>query len=161
MEALKPKFNKVYIAGTQNARNIAKQIKKSILESQPAAAVVAYKFRGGSPYLSCYNVYKYLRNNIKYVRESGNLQTAKTLPRILWDKYGDCKHYTTFACSVLNALGIKCFMRMISQDYYDQNPTHIYCVAIIDGREVIVDPCIKKFDSEAQYKYKYNLKIKK
>lgn len=161
MEVLKPKFNKVYIAGTQNAQNIAKQVKRSIFESRPAAKAIAYKFRGSNPVKTCENIYNYLLKNIKYIRETGDLQTAKTLPRIIWDKYGDCKHYTTFACSILQALGIPCFMRMISQNYYDPSPTHIYCVAVVNGREIIVDPCIRSFNTEAAYKYKYNLNLKK
>mgnify|MGYP003335677859 CR=1 FL=1 len=159
MDILKPKFEKIYISGTQNASNIAKNIKRAILESDPASRIVAPKLKGKSKFLTCFNVYIYLRKNVKYVRESGSLQTAKTLPRIIYDKYGDCKHYTTFACSILNALGIKCFMRMVSQNYYDPNPTHIYCVAIVNGEEVIVDPCMKTFNNECQYKYKYNLKF--
>lgn len=160
MDVMMPKFNQVTITGSQNARNIAKIIKRSIFESSSAANHIAHKFKGGNKYLSCFNVYIYLRKNIKYIREGSNLQTAKTLQRILFDKYGDCKHYTTFACSILKALGIDCQMRLISQDFYDPNPTHIYCVAKINGQDVIVDPCMKTFDSEAQYKYKYNLKLK-
>jgi hypothetical protein len=80
---------------------------------------------------------------------------------ILSTKPGDCKHYTTFCCSVLRALNITTQMRLISQNFYDSDPNHIYCVAIINGKEIIVDPCIKVFNSEAAYKYKYNLKLKK
>lgn len=161
MDVLKPKFKKEIIRGSQTAGNIAKQLKRAIYESEAPAKYISHKFRGNTPLLTCFNVYDYCRNNITYKKESANLQTAKTIPMILATKIGDCKHFTTFCCAVLRSLGIKTQMRLISQNFYDSDPTHIYCVAIINGEEIIVDPCIKVFNSEATYKYKYNLNLKK
>jgi hypothetical protein len=161
MDVLQPKFKKEIIRGSQTAGNIATQLKRAIYESEQAAKFISHKFRGNSPLMTCFNLYDYCRKNIRYVKESANLQTAKTVPMILSTKSGDCKHYTTFCCSVLRALGITTQMRLISQNFYDSDPNHIYCVAIINHKEVIVDPCIKIFNSEAAYKYKYNLKLKK
>lgn len=165
MEIITPKYTNEVIRGTQNAKNIAAQVKRAIIESKDQAELIKHNFKGRTPLMSCFNVYNYCRNNIKYNKESANLQTAKTLSRILSDKkngysYGDCKHYTIFSSSILRALGIKTHLRLISQNFYNAEPTHIYCVAIINGKEVIVDGCMKTFDNEAQYKYKYNLNIK-
>jgi len=165
VEIFKPKYNTEVIRGTQNARNIANQVKRAIIDSKPQAEAIAFNFKGKNPLMSCFNVYNYCRTQIKYQKESANLQTAKTLTRILTDKkngysYGDCKHYTIFCSSILRALGIKTYLRLISQNFYNAEPTHIYCVAVINNKEVIVDGCMKTFDNEAQYKYKYNLKIK-
>jgi hypothetical protein len=161
MDVLKPKFKKEIIRGSQTAGNIATQLKRAIYESEDSAKFISHKFKGNTALLTCFNVYDYCRKHITYIKETANLQTAKTLPMILSTKKGDCKHYTTFCCSVLRALGITTQMRLISQNFYDSDPNHIYCVAIINGREIIVDPCIKYFNSEAPYKYKYNLKLKK
>jgi hypothetical protein len=161
MDFLKPKFTKEVISGSQTAGNIADQLKRAIYESKEAAGSIAKKFKGSNDQMSCFNVWNYCRNHINYRKETANLQTAKTLQRILHDKQGDCKHYTTFCCSVLRALGIRTQMRLISQNFYDSDPNHIYCVAIVNGEEIIVDPCIKVFNSEAAYKYKYNLNLKK
>lgn len=165
MEIIKPKYTNEVIRGTQNAKNIAAQVKRAIIESKDQAELIKQNFKGKNPLMSCFNVYNYCRNYIKYNKESANLQTAKTLSRILSDKkngysYGDCKHYTIFCSSILRALGIKTHLRLISQNFYNAEPTHIYCVAIINGKEIIVDGCMKSFDNEAQYKYKYNLNIK-
>jgi hypothetical protein len=159
MEVLKPKYTKEVIKGRQTAKNIALQIRRAIAESMPAADYISSKFRGKTAFITCFNVYNYCRNNITYKKEGENLQTARTLPRILNDKNGDCKHFTTICCSILKSLGIKTQMRLISQNFYNTEPTHIYCVAYINGEEIIVDPCIKNFNSEAQYKYKYNLSL--
>ena len=163
MDALQPKFKKEIIRGSQTATNIASQLKRAIYESEESAKFISSKFKGNTALLTCFNVYDYCRKNLKYKKESANLQTAKTLPMILNTKNlgNDCKHYTTFCCSVLRALGIRTQMRLISQNFYDSDPNHIYCVALINGNEIIVDPCIKVFNSEAPYKYKYNLNLKK
>ena len=38
-------------------------------------------------------------------------------------------------------------------------PNHIYTIAIINGREVIIDPVLKNFNNEASYNYKYDISI--
>jgi hypothetical protein len=161
MDVLKPKFKREIIRGSQTAGNIATQLKRAIYESEASAKYISHKFKGNSVLLTCFNLYDYCRNNITYKKEGANLQTAKTIPMILATKSGDCKHFTIFCCSVLRALGIKTQMRLISQNFYDSDPNHIYCVAIVNGKEIIVDPCIKVFNSEATYKYKYNLNLRK
>jgi hypothetical protein len=159
MDILQPKYTKEVIKGRQTAKNIALQIQRAIKESKASANHISGKFRGRTAFLTCFNVYNYCRKNLTYKKEGENLQTARTLPRILADGNGDCKHYTTLCCSVLNSLGIKTKMRLISQNFYNPEPTHIYCVAYINNEEVIVDPCMRNFNNEAQYKYKYNLTI--
>lgn len=159
MDHLKPKLTKEVINCKQTAKNIAIQLKRAINESEGAADQIKHKFKGNSDFLTCFNVYNFCRKNINYIRESDRLQSAKTIQRILYDKFGDCKHYTTFCCSLLKASGIRVQMRLISQNFYDPEPTHIYCVAYINDKEIIVDPCVKTFNSEAQYKYKYNLTL--
>ena len=160
MDFLRPKFNDETIRGRQTAKNIALQLKRAVKESKEAASYLGSNFKAKNNYLTCYNVWAYCKKNLKYKRESADLQTAKTVQRILADKKNnDCKHYTTFCCSILNSLGIKTQMRLISQNFYNSDPTHIYCVANINGKEIIVDPCMRTFNSEAAYKYKYNLKL--
>ena len=160
----KSEFTREVIPGPQTAYNIAMQLRRAIRDPDTTryAKWVAPKLRGNSNYESCFNVYKFLRGKMIYKAEPSSLQSARTLKRILLDaqaKKGDCKHYTTFACSVLKEMGIPVKMRLISQNILKRDPTHIYCVAIVNGREVIVDPCIKSFDREAINFYKYNLNI--
>lgn len=159
-DVMQPNFKKEIISGKQTAKNIAIQIRRAILESEAGANHISSRFKGKTKYMSCFNVYNWIRKNIAYKKEGEDLQTAKTIQRILHDKNGDCKHYTILACSILRSLGIECEMRLISQNFYKSEPTHIYCVAYVNGKEIIIDACLKNFNSEAQYKYKYNLKIK-
>lgn len=159
MQIQKPKFGREIIKGKQTSRNIALNCKRAVLESKEAAEIIAKHFRGKDLESTCFNVWEWLRSNIKYKKEGNGEQSAKTLQRIAFDKYGDCKHYTIFSCSILRALGIPAEMRLISQNYFDPEPTHIYCVVKKGNKEIIVDPCMRIFDNEAIYKYKYTLKI--
>ena len=162
ISALQPAYTKEIIKGRQSAYNIAMTLKRAIRDSKGTAKLIAPKFIGSSKYNTANNVYSFLRNKMTYKAESKNLQSARSLKRMLYDpksKIGDCKHYTIFCCSILDSLGIPVKMRLISQNVLDRDPTHIYCVAIINGKEVIVDPCMRSFDNEAIYFYKYNLNI--
>lgn len=161
MKIMSPKFGREVIHGKQTSKQIALNCKRAVLDSEQAANIVAHNFRGKSIFTTCFNVWEWLRENIKYRKESENEQSAKTLQRIAFDKHGDCKHYTIFASSILRALNIPCEMRLISQNFYDPEPTHIYVVVHSKGKEIIVDPCMRRFNSEAIYKYKYTLKIDK
>ena len=159
-EISQPNFKSIKISKNQNTNDIVKGIAKAINDSKKDSLILAEKFKSKDPVKSCEKVWHYLKNNLQYIREGENDQTSKTIPRLIYDKYGDCKHYTIFSSSILRALGIKTHLRLISQNFYDAEPTHIYTIAVVRGKEVIVDACMKNFDNEAQYKYKYNLKIR-
>jgi hypothetical protein len=159
MNLLMPDFKTEIIQGRQDAKNIARQIKRAIYNSTKQADIIADKFIGRNDVETCKKVFLFIRKNIEYKRESSNLQTSRTVARILYDKKGDCKHYTILACSILRSLNIPCKMRLISQNFYNTEPTHIYCVAKIKNEEIIIDPCLKNFNTEASYKYKYDIKF--
>jgi transglutaminase-like putative cysteine protease len=160
---LTPNYKNTPVARYQTASQIAGAIVKAVGDSKKAADTLAPNFYCDTNY---YNeaklIFIFIKNAVPYVKEPGNNQTAKTLPRILADakKYGgDCKHYATIAASLCKSLGIKCKLRLISQHFNSKTPNHIYCVAIINGKEVIIDPVLKNFDTEARYNYKYDINI--
>ena len=106
------------------------------------------------------NVFNFVKK-IPYVKEGTNNQTARTLPRIIQGAIdgigGDCKHYTIAVSSLLNSLKIPNNLRLISQNYFNAEPTHIYVVSKINGKEYVIDCVMKNFNDEAQYKYKYDV----
>lgn len=157
---LDPKFNKKTLAKNQTAVDIVKGIGMAVTESRPAAETIKNKFYSKDPVKSCEKVFNYLKDpaNLEYVRESERLQTAKPIQRIMYDGLGDCKHYTTFSQSILSALGIPCFVRLVSQKKGDKEPTHIYTVALLNGQEYVIDPCMSRFDKECYHYYKADLK---
>lgn len=159
MNVLAPKFQDRTLTKNQSVSDIVKGIGVAVKESRPTADILKKKFKDPDPVISCQKVWDFLKDpdNIEYIRESGRSQTVKTINRILWDKLGDCKHYATFSQSILTALGIPNFIRLVSQDKKNKEATHIYTEASIDGKLYTVDPCMSRFDKECKYYYKCDL----
>lgn len=156
--ASKPLYKEYLVTKNQTAKDIAGAIVKSIKDSGTTANLIAPLLKGKNKYETCKNIFTFTKNNIKYVKEGKDLQTAKTVARVLADKYGDCKHMATVCYSLCKSLNIPCRLRLISQNFYNADPTHIYCIAIVNGQTVIIDPVLNSFDSEARYYYKYDIK---
>jgi hypothetical protein len=130
-----------------------------VKDSKAQADLLAWYFVGKNQITTCYNIWKFLRANIQYEKESKELQTIKTLSRLLTqDKKGDCKHLSTATASLLTSLKIPFVYRLVGFNYFDQTPTHIFIVAKINGREIPIDCCLKTFNTEPSYKHKTDYK---
>lgn len=157
MSILKPKFQDRIIVNSQTTDDLLNGVIRAIKDSEEQARHIAPLFRRKDDITTCYLIFEFLKKNVPYKRESPNGQTVRTIARILHDKNGDCKHYAIFAASILRALKIPFKLRLISQDFYNSEPTHIYVVC---NNDIILDPVLKQFNNEAAYKYKYDYKLK-
>ena len=119
---------------------------------------VSKSFDGSNEYTICRKLWEFVHYNLNYKAEP-ETQTVKTLASILGDAAGlkgnDCKHFSGFEASILDALGIKCFYRFAA--YSGKIPTHVYVVALIDNKEIIMDACLPYFDTESKYTYKVDI----
>ncbi len=158
--ALRPQLTSKTLVQRQTANDIINAIRRAVNDSREGAKVECKKFADENPVRSCEKVWEFLKRKMTYEAEPEELQNAKTIQRILHDKIGDCKHYTTYSFSVLSALGIPCIVRLVSQDEKKKDPTHIYTVAVINGKEYVVDPCMNRFNKECKYFYKCDFKQK-
>jgi len=153
---------KILVSRYQTSGEIAGAILKAIKESKESANKLAPYFYAETKKDSCKLIFLFLKQVVPYVKESSNDQTAKTINRILKDanKYGgDCKHYAIFSASLCKALNIPCKLRLISQKFNDTTPNHIYTIAMVNGKEVVIDAVLNTFDNEARYNYKYDINI--
>lgn len=158
----KAKNKNLVISRYQSSGEIAGAIVKAVKESKASAEKLAPYFKNSNKYQSCKLIFLFAKNVLPYVKEPASLQTAKTINRILQDaktKGGDCKHFSTLSSALCIALNIPCCLRLISQTYGSKQPNHIYCVAFVNGKEVILDSVLKNFDTEARYNYKYDIKL--
>ena len=153
-----PQMKSVLITKNQSAEDIARLLLFAEKQSRAYIPKLLPFFEDKDAILCCKKVWYFLRNNINYVKEPPARQTAKTINRLVSDGFGDCKHYATFSVCVLRALGIPCVFRLASFTHGNTNPTHAYCVAFVNGEEIYIDACIKKFDNECAYKYKHDIK---
>lgn len=152
----------ITVSRFQSSGEIAGAIVKAVKESKTSAEKLAPYFKNRSKYESCKLIFLFTKSVLPYVKEPASIQTAKTINRILQDaktKGGDCKHFSTISSALCIALNIPCCLRLISQSYDTKQPNHIYCVAFVNGKEVILDSVLKNFDTEARYNYKYDIKL--
>lgn len=158
---IQPNFKSQTITGAQSVNDIVLQIKRAINDSKHSAELIAPKLKGSNKVETLKNIFRFVKQ-IPYKKEPASLQTARTLPRILHGAIngsgGDCKHYTIAISSLLKALNIPHRLRLISQNFYNAEPSHIYVIANVNGSEYILDPVLNTFDDEAPYKYKYDVK---
>lgn len=160
--ALKAENKNLLISRYQTAGEIAATILKAIEMSKQASDYIAPKFYNEDRIKTAKLIFYFCKNAIPYKKESSQKQTAKTVARILQDaqsKGGDCKHYATISAAICKSLNIPVKLRLISQNYYDTSPTHIYCVAKINNKDIIIDAVLKNFNEEARYNYKYDIKL--
>jgi len=99
-------------------------------------------------------LFHFVKDNIKYIEDAkfSDTQYIKS-PGALWKmKSGDCKSYTVFIRAVLQALNIPSRIKFVS--YYKNKPvTHVYPIATINGRDIILDAVYGYFDQEDHYSY--------
>lgn len=153
------KNTSIQVARVQTIDNIFSLVKKGVRDSVPQADLIAWSLIDRDEIKTCYNVWEFLKKNVRYEKEGKELQTIKTLSRLLTqDKKGDCKHFSTATASLLTALKIPFVYRLVSFNYYAPTPTHIYIVAKINGEEIPIDCVLNKFNSEPAYKYKTDYK---
>lgn len=108
---------------------------------------IAQQFLRSTARQTLKRLYSYLKINIRYDIEPDAAQTVKSPAAIVAQGYGDCKHYASFICGVMDALiragkikGCEMFFRFASYDYSRKEPQHVFAVALVNGREIWIDP---------------------
>lgn len=139
--------NKVLLKRSQDTGDIIAELLASHKMYASHYDKIADKFYRKSVKATCRALYDYLEQNIRYDIEPDASQTVKSPAAIVAQGYGDCKHYASFICGVLDALrragklkGFDVVFRFASYDYSRKEPQHVFAVAVVGGREVWIDP---------------------
>lgn len=148
---------KQFVTQFQNAKDIAREIRRCEYESRDFVKKLIPFFKKNDKEKTCELVWKFLREYINYSAEPKEVQTGKTIARFFVDQTGDCKHYATTSVGILNACGIPAWFVVVRQSDSDRTKFHAYCQALVNGRIVTVDPCRKNFDSECRFVKKYSI----
>lgn len=150
------------IKPVQSTYDIINQIKQQHNANLPYARLIAHKFKGRSFYATCKNIFTFLKKNIEYKIEGGDMQTTKTIQRLMHDGHGDCKHYANFINPILHALyGPYTFVYRFASYNDSLLPQHVYAVGISpeNGREIYIDPVLPDFDVEKKYNHKIDKRM--
>lgn len=136
----------ITITGRQSVKDIIVEVLNSHREFAPYYDDIALFFDGDTVEDIANNLYDFLKQNIRYHEEKEENQTTATPSGILTRREGDCKHYSTFAGGILDAINrltgknIKWNYRFASYDPFNKNPHHVFIVVNDHGREIWIDP---------------------
>jgi len=158
--------NKKIIVHDQGTNDII----KSILAAHKIYAAeydkISDYFWTGDLKTTCYKIWKFLKDNIKYHIESESQQKIMSPTAILTLAKNDCKNYALFINGVLNSLqrkgkfNNKIVYRFASYKLLDEIPHHVFAVAIDNNEnELWVDPVLSTFNNKKTYYHKIDYKM--
>lgn len=140
------KNESVLIVQDQKVSDIIRQILTAHERNAHYYDAIALDFDGKDVSEICDNLVDFISHEIKYKQEPESKQTVAIPASILTNGYGDCKHYSSFAGGVLDALtrltGKKidwCY-RFVSYNYFSRQPHHVFVVVFDGDEEIWIDP---------------------
>lgn len=146
--ALLPPFRneRVLVKKNQNVSDIIEQVLRAHEANKKYYDSFAHLFNNSSLKKTCDGLYNFISENVTYVEEPEEEQTTALPSAILSLGKGDCKHYSSFAGGVLDALNrnganINWCYRFCSYKILHDTPHHVFiCVTDKDGSEIWIDP---------------------
>lgn len=154
----RPQNHAEMVVRFHNTSDIITQIKRAHAQNAQYAKLYAHKFKRGNTRSTARAIFDHLKNNVRYIVEPAHRQTTKSIPRLLADGHGDCKHYSGFIASALDVLNIPFKYRFVSFKQNNPTPTHVYVVAYDEnGKEIIIDAVLPFFDTEKPFAHKKDL----
>lgn len=122
------------------------------------------QFDNGSVRDICYRLWKFCRNNFKYVIEDEEAQYVSSPITMLTDGAVDCKNYALFIGGILDAMkrhGKKLTWEFRYASYRIlRDPGHVFIVVNPRTDDIWVDPVLDEFDYHLFYWHAINKKPK-
>lgn len=107
---------------------------------------------GRNHYETMQNVWKFVKNNVRYVADKKGHEVIKSPGALFKMGYGDCKSFTLAVNSILKKLGVPRTYRFAAYDNDDF--THVYAIAHTPQGDVKLDTVHDEFDDEVRYIHK-------
>lgn len=106
-------------------------------------------------------LWRLVRDEIEYKEDPTGDQYIKTPLVLAKLQQGDCKSKTLFVQWCLRCMGVPYKTRFASYNPKDPTIKHVYTIAELDGRELIIDAVWHQFNREKAYAFKqdYDLKM--
>lgn len=141
------------IMAVANKENLGRQVEK-----------FSESFRANGPgqqYERLADLWAYVKSSIPYVADPAGIQQVKH-PARTWEDAekgigSDCKSMSIFIRFCLYNMGIPHFLRFASY-IPSKRIQHVYVVALLNGKEVILDTVYEHFDQEVEYSWKKDQK---
>lgn len=121
---------------------------------------ISQYFWTGDVKTTCFKIWKFLKDNIKYIIDSDTSQKIMSPAAILAYQGNDCKNYSLFAIGILDSLKRKglitnkiCY-RFASYRLLDEIPHHVFAVVMVGNDEIWIDAVLPKFNNKKTYYHK-------
>lgn len=150
-----PQLKNKIIKTNGNTEDIVKAVLKADSISKEQTREISKQFKPTPAGLR--EIWEFVKYNFRYKEDPRGVQWIKSPERLFYEREGDCKSFTIFVNSILKNLNVKHVTRFISQNE-DPDPTHVYTVAMLNGKKYIIDTVYHSFNAEPNYKYKYDYK---
>lgn len=99
-----------------------------------------------------HNVWRFVRRNIRYVKDTPFKEIVRTPGCTIAVKKGDCKSMTVMVGALVRSLGFRFEYKVVFYDAATPDAGHIYTIVYLaDGEKVIVDPVYHRFNVELPY----------
>lgn len=143
--------------------DLMRVIESKTEEATSQCKVFAERFRGANNRETALNIWNYLKSNIPYKADGSADQRIKAPNRLVADASlmgpTDCKSFSLFTVGCLRALGLPAYYRYASYTA-DPTPTHVYSYTLDEaGRPIIIDAVYSRFNAEAPYVSKKDVKM--
>lgn len=143
-------------ADVSDTVNLIPQIVKQC--SWQVERFVNQELKGLSTYDACKKLWNFVKYHIKYEPDERGIEQVRSPRRLIHDAKGDCDCGTTFIDTCLSVLKIPVINRITKykKDYFQ----HIYPVVPLgNGKEIIVDFVVDRFNYEEPYTEKKDYKM--
>lgn len=142
----------------QSTKNIIDELIKAHYIYAEDYKKIAKNFEGANDLQTAKNVFKFLKNNVRYVVDSEENQKIKSPSAIIATGACDCKCYSLFIGGILGAMKIPFVYRFAS---YNKSKSlgHVYIVMYYYAKEIYIDPVLPKFNEQKKYTHKLDKMI--
>lgn len=142
----------------QSTKNIINELIKAHYLYAEDYKKIAKNFEGANDLQTAKNIFKFLKNNVRYVVDSEENQKIKSPAAIISTGACDCKCYSLFIGGILGAMKIPFVYRFASYNK-NKNLGHVYIVMYYYAKEIYIDPVLPKFNEQKKYTHKLDKMI--
>lgn len=136
------------VVSDQSTTDIIREVVKSHKYFHNDYLLISDLFDSSNDFECLEGIFDFLKENVRYKIETDDEQTTKSPARLLIAGYGDCKHYAGFVGGVVDCLGFNWCYRFASYNLLNSNPSHVFVVVFLNGKEIWIDPVLNNFNSK-------------
>lgn len=130
---------------------IQRLVKRQLYQGKKLAAAL----KGKTVEETVKNNWDFFNKHIQYKQDAEGKEQVRSLRRVVYGGFGDCDDYVCSLSNLLTNQGIKHKLRVTAYNN-SSNPSHIYIVVPANGKNIVLDPVVHKFNYEVPYTTKHD-----